>query len=339
MCCKSLISPKNLKTKIPLSKEEEYFIKTSREKIIQIIQWISNQLLVIVWPCSIHNVNEWLEYAEKLKKVSKNYKNLYVVMRAYLEKPRTTIWWKWLIFDPYLNGQGNIEQWLVIARKFLKDLANLEIPIATEILDIVNFKYYDDLISYWAIWARTSESQQHREIASWFNFPVWFKNWTHWDIDVAINAIISAKKWHNFISINEEWKVCIQKTKWNNYWHIILRWGKKWPNYDELSVKNTLELLKLNNINLWLIIDVSHWNSNKKALNQINVLEYVSKQIKINKKIIWVMIESNINYWNQSFIPGKDSLNNLKYWISITDECISLEQTDKMLYLLNKSKK
>lgn len=331
--CRKIISPSQIKTKLWLTTQQREQIKTWREEIKNIILKKSNKLLVIAGPCSIHNIDEWLDYAKKLKEISQKYENLFVVMRAYFEKPRTSIGWKGLIQDPDLNCTNHIEKWLFQARNFLLELMKIGLPAATELLEPLQVVYYEDLISYGAIWARTTESQVHREMVSALDFPVGFKNSTDGSVKNAINSIVSASKSHSFLSIDENWQVCQKNSKWNQYTNIILRWEEKWPNYDENSVGEVVEQLKQNNIETWIIIDASHGNSFKKAENQIKVIESISHQK--NKNIVWVMIESNINFGNQKFDPCKDDKNNLKYGVSITDECVSLQQTDKILEKLN----
>ena len=332
-----MISPQELKYKFILQEKQRQFIIQSRQIIKNIISKKDKRFLVIVWPCSIHDTQQALEYAKRIKEISAKYPNLYVVMRAYFEKPRTTVWWKWLIQDPDLDCSNNIEKGLFLARKFLLELAKLEIATASELLEPLQVEYYQDLLSYGAIWARTSESQVHREMVSWLNFPVGFKNGTDGNVDIAINWILSSVWSHSFLSIDENWKVCQKTTKWNVFGHIILRWGSNWPNYDEKSVKETLEKLKQNWISTWIIIDASHANSWKKAENQIKVIKNIANQRKNNKNIVWVMIESNINFWNQPFNPCKDKKENLKYGVSITDECVSLTQTEEILEILDGS--
>lgn len=334
MSCKKLIKPSELIEKYPNDIKD--FILQSRKTIKDIIFKKNKRFLVIVGPCSIHDIDQWFDYAKQLKEISRKYKNLFIVMRTYFEKPRTTIWWKWLIQDPDLNNSWDINKWLELARKFLLEVNKLGLPAATEFLEPFTRAYFQDLISYGAIWARTTESQVHRELASDLDFPVWFKNSTDGNIDNACAWVLAAKFSHSFIFLDENWQACIKKSNWNPYGHIILRWWKNGPNYDERSVQQALETQEKYDITTWLIIDASHANSWKKANNQIKVIQNVLEQKKAwNSSIVWVMIESNINFWNQSFIPGKDNKAKLKYGISITDECIDIKQTDEILSLLN----
>jgi len=333
---KKMISPAWLKQKYSLTTKELETIQTWREEINNIIFWKDKRLLVIVGPCSIHNVDEWLDYAKKLKETSKNYENLFVVMRAYFEKPRTTVGWKWLIQDPDLDCSNNIEKWLELSRKFLLELVKIGLPAGSELLEPLQVLYYQDLLSYGAIWARTTESQVHREMVSGLDFQVWFKNSTDGSFDNAVNAMISSSFPHSFLSVDENGYICQKNTGWNKKTHIILRWWKFWPNYDEKTIQKVVDELKQKNIESWIVVDASHGNSFKKAENQIKVIKNIIEQKRNgNENIVWVMIESNINFWNQKFTPWKDNRDILKYWVSITDECVSLEQTDEILKILN----
>lgn len=337
---KKMYSPKELKEKYPLEKKQEDFIKKSRKIISDIINKKDNRLIVITWPCSIHDEKSAIEYAKKLKETQDNYENLHIIMRVYFEKPRTTVGWKWLINDPNLDWSYDIEKGLEKARKILLEINKIWVATAVEFLDLINLYYFQDLIHWWAIWARTTESQEHRKVVSWLDIPVWFKNSTSWDVQVAIDAIKSSNESHSFLWINENWEVCILETNWNKNWHIILRWWSSWTNYDKKSVESALEKSNSQDIKTWIIIDFSHANSKKDYRKQIKVCENVWEQIQNwNKNIIWVMIESNLFEWSQSHNPDKDKKENLKYWISITDSCISFETNKKMLEELDNSTK
>ena len=332
-----MIKPIDLKNQYS-SKKVSKHIENSREIIKNILSGKNNRILVIVWPCSIHNTKEGLEYAKKLNKLKDKFPNLFIVMRAYFEKPRTTVGWGWLISDPNLNWSFNINLWLEKARKFLFDINSLWLAAATEFLEPIICQYLTDLISWGAIWARTTESQTHRHMASGLSMPIWFKNTTSWDIDIARNAIISAKNKHKFIWINNDWYIRNINSTWNPDSHIILRWWKWITNYDEKSVKDTISSLEKAEINTWIIIDTSHDNSEKKFEKQVDVVKDISSQIwSGNRKIVWVMVESNINSGNQNFNPKIDDKKDLKYWVSITDWCIDLEQTEEVLKELNEA--
>lgn len=331
-----MYSPIELKNKYSLEKKEKDFIKKSKKIIRDIINKKDERLLVITWPCSIHDKKSAIEYAKKLKNIQDKYPHLYIVMRVYFEKPRTTVWWKWLINDPKLDWSYDIKLWLEKARKILLEINKIWVATATEFLDLLNLNYFEDLLHWWAIWARTTESQEHRKVVSWLNIPIWFKNSTSWDIQVALDAIKSSSENHSFLWINEKWNISIVSTNWNKNWHLILRWWATITNYDKKSVENALE--KINNINIktGVIIDFSHANSKKDYKNQKLVCEDIANQIQSwNKNIVWVMIESNLFEWSQDHNSDKYKKEKLTYWVSITDSCISFETNEKLLQILD----
>lgn len=340
-----IIIPRELvDEKLPLDLETAEFIKKSRKTISDIINLKDSRLMVITWPCSIHNKAEALEYAKKIKKWQKKYPHLFFVMRVYFEKPRTTVWWKWFINDPELNWSNNIDFWLYEGRELLLTINKMWIPCATEFLDPLIPQYIADTISLWAIWARTTESQTHREMASWLSMPVWFKNSTDWRLQIAVDAIKASRSPHSFLWVTKDWLSAKITTTWNPDGHIILRWWKDGSNYSEKDIKKAEKLLEEEEIKTWEIVDFSHNNAEKKEgkekwEGQMVVCEEVARQIREwNKKIAWVMIESNINAWNQKFIPWSDNPETLKYWVSITDECAPIgwkNWTWKMLWILN----
>ena len=331
-----IITPKELISKYSLNEETANFINLSRISISNIISLNDSRVLVITWPCSIHNSDEALKYAELLKSIQKENPHLFLVMRTYFEKPRTTIWWKWLINDPHLDDSCDINSWLEIARSLLLKINSMWIPTAVEFLDTITPQYIWDLVSWWAIWARTTESQEHRKLVSGLSMPVWFKNGTTWDLQVAIDAIKSASWEHTFLWATKQWKIARLKTTWNPDWHIILRWWSNWPNYSSKHIKEVEEKLLKSWIKTWIIVDFSHANSKKNHNNQLTVCEDIAKQIKTwNKNIVWVMIEWNLIEWNQSFTPWKDNPSIIKPWISITDACIDWETNKKIIEILN----
>lgn len=334
----SMITPEELKKIHNADKTIISHIENSRKIISDIIQWVDERLLVIVGPCSIHNTEEWLEYAKKIVEMKAKCPNLFIVMRTYFEKPRTTVGWKWLINDPDLDWTFNINKWIQKAREFILEVNSLWLPTATEFLDNMTPTDIADLVSWWAIWARTTESQLHRELASWLSMPIWFKNWTNWDRLIALDAIVSASNKHSFLWINDKWERTIINAKWNQDWHIILRWWKWITNYDEKSINETIKLLEEKDIKTWIIVDCSHANSEKDHDKQKTVTTEIARQIsEWNKKIVWIMIESNINAWSQSFNPKKDNYEKLQRWVSITDACIPLYDTEKIFTKLSKS--
>lgn len=333
-----IITPTELINLLKLDDETSENIEKWRKISQNIIYKKDNKILVIIGPCSIHSTELALEYASKLKLLTKKYPNLFIVMRTYFEKPRTTVGWKGLINDPNLDWTFDIETGLKKARELLLEINKMWIPVSTEFLDPISPQYIWDLITWWAIWARTTESQTHRELASSLSATVWFKNGTNWDIQIAIDAIWSTWQPHSFLWTNKNWETSIIKTNWNKNAHIILRWWKNGTNYNSKNVEEVTNIINKSNIKTWIMIDASHANSNKNHKNQSLVIDDVSKQISAwNKDIIWVMIESNINEGNQSFTPWIDNPDNLKYWISITDACISMEDTDEKLNTLNKA--
>ena len=333
--CEKIITSAELKKELVLDSATEKFIEQSRETIKNILTGKDKRFLVIVGPCSIHDINQGLDYAKKLKEFSQNLENVFVVLRAYFEKPRTSIGWKGLIQDPDLDCSYDIEKGLKLARKFLLEVSKLSLPVASELLEPLQVPYYVDLLSYGAIWARTVESQPHREIVSGLESPVWMKNSTSGDIVSAINAILASRLSHTFLTINDEWSICKITTDGNEYAHLILRWWTNWPNYQQPFIEEAIKLLKQNSCLEAIIVDASHQNSGKKAVNQPKVVEEVLALSKKYPQIKGVMIESNIYFWNQKFDPCKDDKNKLKYGVSITDECISLEQTKELLEKIN----
>ena len=325
-----LIKPINLKRKYPLDNELEIKIQEWRNQISEIINGNSQKLLVVVGPCSIHNVSEALDYAYLLKELSVKYESkLMIIMRVYFEKPRTTVGWKGLINDPDLNNTFDINKGLNIARKLLLDINKIGLPVGCEFLDTITPQYLSDLVSWGAIGARTTESQVHRQLASGLSMPIGFKNGTGGSIDIAVDAISSAKSEHVFLGVNELGFASIIKTKGNLNSHIILRGGKNKTNFDQESVRETCDLLRAKLHLPRVMIDFSHANSCKNYKNQIYVAENVAYQIANNSNnILGVMIESNINEGSQIVS------NNLKYGVSITDGCINIKQTEEMLDLL-----
>lgn len=335
-----IATPKEIINKLPITKEVAEFVETSRLSVANIILWKDKRVFVTVWPCSIHNPKEALEYAKYIKEMQKQFPNLLLVMRVYFEKPRTNVWWKWLINDPNLDWSYDVEAGLEQARALLLEINKMWVPVATEFLDTLSPQYFADLITWWAVWARTTESQLHRELASGLSAPIGFKNGTDWNVDIAINAIKSASSWHNFLWATKGWKIWLIKTTWNKNLHVILRWWKNWTNYDKNSVNQVINELEKNNIDSWIMIDCSHANSEKNHKNQEKVCKYVANQIEAwNKKIMSVMIESNLKEWAQKFDPETDDKTKLISWLSITDACVDLETTTNMLSNLDNSVK
>lgn len=329
-----LINPDALKKAVPLTEKAEHSVIEGRQTIQNILDGKDPRLLVVVGPCSIHDVDAAMDYARRLRELADNVSDsLYIVMRVYFEKPRTTVGWKGLINDPHLNGSFEIEEGLHIARKLLVDLAELGLPLATEALDPISPQYIQDCISWSAVGARTTESQTHREMASGLSGPVGFKNGTDGSLDVAINALQSVASPHNFLGINHEGQVAIIRTRGNGYGHVVLRGGNGKPNYDSVSVALAEQELKKADLSPNIMIDCSHANSNKDPALQPLVLENVTNQILDgNRSIIGLMVESNIGWGNQK-VP--EDISQLKYGVSITDACIDWDATVEAFTRMN----
>jgi 3-deoxy-7-phosphoheptulonate synthase len=325
-----LMPPSVLKNNIPLSEKASDTVFNGRQTIRNILNKTDPRLLVVVGPCSIHDPKAALEYAQKLKALSETVKDsLYIVMRVYFEKPRTTVGWKGLINDPYMDDSFRIEEGLHIARKLLVDIGELGLPTATEALDPISPQYLQDLISWSAIGARTTESQTHREMSSGLSCAVGFKNGTDGGLSVAINALLSVANPHSFLGINQEGQVSIIHTAGNPGAHIVLRGGNDKPNYDSVSVALCEKQLRQSGLKESIMIDCSHANSNKDASLQPLVMKNIVNQIiEGNQSIMGVMIESNLCFGNQK-IPA--NLSDLKYGVSVTDACIDWETTEAVL--------
>ena len=325
-----LVTPERLKQEIPLSEAAAQTVSEGREVIRNILDGKDHRLFVVVGPCSIHDVDAAMDYARRLKKLAEELSDtLYLVMRVYFEKPRTTVGWKGLINDPHLNDSFKIEEGLHIGRRLLMDVAELGIASSTEALDPISPQYLQDLVAWSAIGARTTESQTHREMASGLSSAVGFKNGTDGGLEVAINALNSVSKPHRFLGIDGNGQVAVTRTKGNPYGHVVLRGGNGKPNYDSVSVRICEQELEKAGIQPNIMVDCSHANSNKDPALQPLVLENVSNQIlEGNKSIVGLMIESNIG-WGAQKVPA--DLKDLEYGVSITDACIDWETTEKTL--------
>ncbi|MGM0783837.1 MAG: 3-deoxy-7-phosphoheptulonate synthase [Pseudomonadota bacterium] len=325
-----LVTPEALKQEIPLSETAERTVIEGRQTIQNILNGSDPRLLVVIGPCSIHDVDAALDYARRLRRLADEVKDsLYVVMRVYFEKPRTTVGWKGLINDPHINGSFEIEEGLHIARRLLVELSELGLPLATEALDPISPQYLQDCISWSAIGARTTESQTHREMSSGLSSPVGFKNGTDGSLDVAVNALQSVAHPHNFLGIDQAGQVAIIRTRGNAYAHVVLRGGNGKPNYDSVSVALAEQELRKAGVKPNIMIDCSHANSNKDPALQPLVMENVTNQIlEGNRSIMGLMVESNIGWGNQK-IPG--NLADLQYGVSITDACIDWDTTEQAM--------
>ena len=325
-----LLCPERLKTEIPMTPMSTQTVSEGRRVIRDILDGKDHRLFVVVGPCSIHDVDAAKDYARRLKALSNEVSDtLYLVMRVYFEKPRTTVGWKGLINDPDLNDSFKIEKGLHVGRRLLMDVAEMGIPAATEALDPISPQYLQDLVAWSAIGARTTESQTHREMASGLSSPVGFKNGTDGGLEVAINALQSVSNPHRFLGLNEKGQVAITHTKGNRYGHVVLRGGNGKPNYDSVSVALCEKELNSAGVKANIMVDCSHANSNKDPSLQPLVMENVSNQIlEGNQSIVGLMVESNIGWGNQK-VPA--DLNDLQYGVSITDACIDWETTEKTL--------
>ncbi len=325
-----LTSPRTLKSKLPVSQRAADSVVAGREEVQNILTGKDSRLLVIVGPCSIHDIAAAMEYAGRLKVLrDKLREELCIIMRVYFEKPRTTIGWKGFINDPHLDGSFDIEHGLYHARKLLLDINTLGLPAATEFLDPFTPQYVSDLVSWAAIGARTIESQTHRQMASGLSMPVGFKNSTDGRVQVAIDAIRSAMHPHSFLGIDQDGHSSVVTTTGNPFGHMVLRGGAERPNYDAENIANAEMRLDKASLPKKLLVDCSHANSGKKHERQSTVWESIIEQrVGGTRSLIGVMIESNLFCGNQPF-PASPS--SLAYGVSITDACISWEETVRML--------
>lgn len=325
-----IIAPADLRQVFPLSEKDRAFVCRSREQIKDIIQRRDKRLMVVVGPCSIHDTDAALEYAGRLSELSRKVNDqLFLIMRVYFEKPRTTVGWKGLINDPDMDGSHLISKGLGIARGLLSKMTSLEVPVANEMLDPITPEYVADLISWGAIGARTTESQTHREMSSGLSFPVGFKNGTDGNLQIAIDAMKAAQHPHSFLGINREGRTSIIQTSGNPDVHMVLRGGSRKVNYHPEDIVHTEEQLNKNGLTPTIMVDCSHGNSNKDYQKQPEVLECVVDQMLAgNKSLSGVMIESNLEAGNQK-IPA--DITQLKYGVSITDACIDWATTEEIL--------
>lgn len=325
-------SPNDVIGEIPQSEISAGTVVYGRESVKNIIHGKDKRLLVVIGPCSIHDVNAALEYAKWVCDQREKYgEQLEIVMRTYLEKPRTTVGWKGIINDPNLDDSFDMEKGLRKSRKLLLDITELGVPVSTELLDLRTPQYIADLISWGAIGARTVESQLHRELASGVSFPVGFKNGTAGGIQIAVDAMHSAASKHSFLGIDMQGQTAMIKTKGNRDTHLILRGSKHGPNYKKEAVSDVVALLKSSGQNSRVMIDCSHANSSKDYTKQAIVAEDVAEQVKNgNENICGVMIESNLVEGNQKLEPGK----KLTYGQSITDACVGLSVSAEILETL-----
>ena len=325
-----LITPAELKEMIPVSETGMKTVTEGRKAIKRILDRTDPRLFLVVGPCSIHDPEAAIDYAKRLQKLAEEVSDtLYLVMRVYFEKPRTTVGWKGLINDPHLDNSFDIAEGLSTGRRLLTDLAEMGIPTSTEALDPVSPQYLQDLISWSAIGARTTESQTHREMASGLSSAVGFKNGTDGGLSVALNALQSAAAPHRFLGIDHEGQVSVIHTRGNQHAHIVLRGGNKGVNYDAASVAECETAMENAGHTANIMIDCSHANSEKDHNRQRNVMEDVAQQIvNGNESVVSFMVESNIGAGNQKLT---ENLDDLEYGVSITDACVDWETTETMI--------
>lgn len=318
----------------------EKLIAKTRKTIHHILHGQDDRLLVIIGPCSIHDPAAALDYARRLKPLRDKYADtLEIVMRVYFEKPRTTVGWKGLINDPYLDESYRIDEGLRIARQLLIEINRAGLPAASEFLDVISPQYIGDLISWGAIGARTTESQVHRELASGLSAPIGFKNGTDGNIKIATDAIQAAARGHHFLSVHKNGQVAIVQTQGNKDCHVILRGGKA-PNYDAESVAAACKELEAAKLPATLMVDFSHANSSKQHKKQVDVARDIADQVSGgSRQVFGVMVESHIHEGAQKFTPGKDDVAALEYGKSITDACIGWDDSEQVLQILSNAVK
>jgi 3-deoxy-7-phosphoheptulonate synthase len=330
-----ITSPIELRQLISVSEQGKENILSSRKTVEDIFLGNDERLIVIVGPCSIHDIKAAKEYALKLQSLQKEVeKSIYIIMRVYFEKPRTTVGWKGLISDPDMDNSLDVEKGLRQGRELLVWLAEEGIPTGTEALNPITPQYLADLISWCAIGARTTESQTHREMSSGLSMPVGFKNGTDGNLTMAINAIKACSSKQSFLGINDQGQISTFKAKGNKSSHIILRGGAQ-PNYDKDAVANCEKLLKENGLSERIMIDCSHDNSNQDYRNQGKVVEDINSQLLSgNKSIFGLMLESNLFSGKQKILENK---NDMQYGVSVTDGCIDWKETEEVIRGLSKT--
>lgn len=326
----TLLTPRTLREYIPVTDIAADTVLAGRQVIQNILDRKDDRIFVVAGPCSIHDLKSAMEYAEKFKALAEEVsETIYLVMRVYFEKPRTTVGWKGFINDPDLNDSFNITKGLHLGRQLLLDLAEMGIPTATEALDPVTPQFIGDLISWTAIGARTSESQTHREMSSGLSTPVGFKNGTDGSLDTCVNAMQSASAPHSFLGIDSDGRTSITHSTGNPYSHVVLRGGRNGPNYDSVNIILTEQALEKAGLPKSIVVDCSHANSNKNPVLQPLVMENCIHQMtEGNRSIVGLMIESHLYAGNQKISSDVEAL---EYGVSVTDGCVSWETTEAML--------
>ncbi|MES2626376.1 MAG: 3-deoxy-7-phosphoheptulonate synthase [Pseudomonadota bacterium] len=329
LAMKELLPPSQLISEIPITEKAATTVLDTRAAIQKILRHEDDRLLVIVGPCSIHDIDAALDYSRRLQvAINKHSADLCIIMRVYFEKPRTTVGWKGLINDPGIDNSFRINDGLRLARRLLLQLADQGIASGTEYLDLISPQYIADVVSWGAIGARTTESQCHRELASGLSCPVGFKNGTGGSIQIAIDAVGSASHPHHFLSVTKEGHSAIFQTAGNPDCHIILRGGSKHPNYDPETIRDTSEKLQKAGLSASIVVDCSHANSSKDYERQATVCRDIAGQVAGGETgIVGIMLESHILAGTQKVVPGKP----LTYGQSITDACMNWETTAELL--------
>lgn len=325
-----LPTPEQVKAALPLSVRAAATVDAGRKVVQQILTRDDPRLFVVVGPCSIHDLDAAREYAARLKRlVAAVDDTLFLIMRVYFEKPRTTVGWKGLINDPYMDDSFHIEKGLYLARELLLELAEMGLPAATEALDPITPQYLHDLVTWTAIGARTTESQTHREMASGLSTPIGFKNGTDGSLGVAINALQSVSRPHHFLGINQNGQCAVFRTRGNRHAHIVLRGGGQRPNYDSVSIALCEAELERNGLAPNIAVDCSHGNSNKNPqLQPLVADDCVHQIVEGNRSIIGLMLESHLHAGNQ---PIPKDRAQLQYGVSVTDACMDWEATEQLL--------
>ncbi|MGE3311183.1 MAG: 3-deoxy-7-phosphoheptulonate synthase [Limisphaerales bacterium] len=325
-----LISPAQLKSDLPITETANRTVVEGRAVVQRILEGADPRMLVVIGPCSIHDEAGALEYADRLARVSRDVADrLFVVMRVYFEKPRTTIGWKGMIYDPHLDGSDEMELGLKRARSLLLEVNGLGLPAGTEFLDPVVPQYIDDLVTWAAIGARTTESQTHRQMASGLSMPVGFKNGTDGGLQVALDAMLSARHPHSFLGIDGDGRTSVVRTAGNPFGHVVLRGGKAGTNYDPASIAAAAAALRKAGLPEGLMVDCSHANSAKVFARQEEVWNsVVSQRLAGNRTLVAAMVESHLEEGNQPLVTDR---SQLRYGVSVTDACVGWETTERML--------
>lgn len=325
-----LLSPRELKQKLPTTITQSHFIEQSRKDTISILDGKDGRILLIIGPCSVHDMDAALHYAAELKKLSEEVADVFfVIMRVYFEKARSALGWKGMMYDPHLDGTHDIVEGMYRTRKLMLALADMRLPAAAEILDPVSGHYFGDMLTWGCIGARTSSSQIHRQAASGLTLPIGFKNNTDGNVDIAAQAVLTAGRAHAYVGIDDDGRAAVVRSHGNANCHVVLRGGEKAPNYDPASVSSTLACLKRYNIPEKILIDCSHDNSRRDHTRQAGVLESILQQISAgNSAIRGVLLESYLSSGNQTLQLGPCAL---KYGVSITDPCLDWPTTEMLV--------